>query len=271
MSFLPLTGGADHVGAAFRAGSSLLGGLLSRQDTYDWRAIKTSRKMARESLKNLRIAAENAGFNPLTALRATGGQLPSVSSIGGPASMSSSEAVASALGEGVSYWLESRRDPMIEARDQLELDLMREQIATMQHERSPRAAALGAAPVAHVTNQGPREVVSRKPDVSARTPAGFSITVPGRVAEIFGIRDGDLLTGGEVEEIFGDEVARRHLGWNQGHVNETFGSPLLPLQLPSPGWWDTGRAAGRAAKEAVAGFVRAKPPTAKIPEPMGGW
>lgn len=112
---------APLLAAAIPAGINLLGGLFGRD--------KTPEPETKYEFGKMRAAAEAAGFNPLTVLKATGGAPTSVSN---PVPrLSSAAVIADALGTGAREYFASQPDPLQEARDRLEIDLMRKQLETV--------------------------------------------------------------------------------------------------------------------------------------------
>lgn len=99
----------------------------------------------------LRKSAEAAGFNPLTALKATGGAGFQQTTHPG---LSSAEWLAEAIGAGAQAW--AKFDPMQQQKDQLELDLMTAEVQRLK--ASPSYQAFPSPPASrHVL--GNEEVV----------------------------------------------------------------------------------------------------------------
>jgi hypothetical protein len=163
------------VGSSLLSGvGSALAGLIGGRDkgVQRWQIRQygeTQRAEQRRNLVNLRTSAEAAGFNPLTVLRATGGSLPGTATPSG--ALSSSSAFRMALADGVRSGIGTllSHDPMAAERDALEQGLMREQIATLQYERS-RDQALGSAPV-YDRFQGPVQGTVARGSTRGAAPA----------------------------------------------------------------------------------------------------
>lgn len=176
--------------------------------------------------------AQRAGFNPLTALGATGAQL----SGGGQASMAALSPVtlattpAPVLGAGpttletLGSAIAQLEDPIDKEARRLRNELTFQQIQTEKNNR----ARLGQLPVMRRTaspieasydpgpagwrgswGEGPAAPWYLQPTVHVAIPFGKNRSprwgkMPASVAERFGIKAGDLLTGGDLSEIFGE-------------------------------------------------------------------
>ena len=159
---------APLLAAALPAGLNLLGGLFGKK--------KQKEPEVKFEYEKMRKAAEAAGFNPLTVLRATGGAPTSVSN---PVpTLSSAAVVANALGTGAQAYFDAQPDPLQQERDRLEIDLMKQQLGTVQTSlaRDNRTGALVAtratrgwsgAPVTRQTQMAPRN--NPNPGLSATT------------------------------------------------------------------------------------------------------
>ena len=111
MSFLAIPGVA---GAMVSGASSLLGGLLGR---------KSKTQSTRINFQQLRDDAQAAGFNPLTALKATGGGGNTTTTHGG---LSSMEVIGNAIQDGLGTFLSF--DPVAEETKRLENELLAQQV-----------------------------------------------------------------------------------------------------------------------------------------------
>lgn len=105
--------------ALVTGGLSLLSGLAGKKEQ---KAPETKFEFTK-----LRDAAQAAGFNPLTALRATGGQPTSVHQPVPP--LSSASIIANALGTGAETYFANQPDPVRDERNKLEIDLMKQELA----------------------------------------------------------------------------------------------------------------------------------------------
>ncbi|WP_413876351.1 hypothetical protein [Albidovulum sp.] len=91
----------------------------------------------------LRDSAEAAGFNPLTALKATGGAGFTTTTHPG---LSSGEFLAEAIGSGVQAW--SSFDPMQQQRDALEMEMMRAELDRIKSDARVTQGFAGGVPTA---------------------------------------------------------------------------------------------------------------------------
>lgn len=105
--------------ALVTGGLSLLSGLAGKKEQ---KAPETKFEFTK-----LRDAAQAAGFNPLTALRATGGQPTSVHQPVPP--LSSASIIANALGTGAETYFANQPDPVRDERNKLEIELMKQELA----------------------------------------------------------------------------------------------------------------------------------------------
>lgn len=158
--------------AAIPAGLNLLGGLFGNK--------KQKEPETKFEFVKMRKAAEAAGFNPLTVLKATGGQPTSVSQ---PIPrLSSAAVVANALGTGAQAFFDAQPDPLQKERDRLEIDLMKQQLGTVQSSlardnltgtivATRATTGWSGAPVTRQTQMAPRN--NPNPGLSATTGPGL--------------------------------------------------------------------------------------------------
>lgn len=210
--------------AAVTAGTSLLSGWLGRNqdsgpslaDQYG-AAADAQKRLERNRYKWLVSGAKRAGFNPLTVLGATGGQmagLPSVSVPAAPLSMGS--VVGRALVDGANAYLSS--DPIAEASDRLDVELKKARLEQIKNENSRQ---IGTVPVVRETastvEEGGAEPLGMEnsrpkprphPENQARVPvygpAGQSWRLLKNVADRLTINAFHSLTGGDLAEIAGE-------------------------------------------------------------------
>ena len=117
------------VGAMAKAAiPSLIGGLFGG----------SKKQTTRTNFKQLVKDAQAAGFNPLTALQATGGSGNRTTTL---PTMSSAEFIANAMGDalgaGLSY------DPLAKRRQQLEVDIMEAELGRLSRPQSVPSTASG--------------------------------------------------------------------------------------------------------------------------------
>jgi len=130
LAFLATPGG----GALASAGMSLIGGLLGKKDKVQRQEVDFTK---------LRDNAQAAGFNPLTALRATGGQGFGVNTMPG---LSSAEVLGNAVQAGLGTYLS--HDPIAEETRRLENDLLRQEIERGKKTGFPvRGVSVSSSPV----------------------------------------------------------------------------------------------------------------------------
>lgn len=133
--------------ALISAGSSLLGGLFGRK----------KEQTTRTNFVQLRDDALAAGFNPLTALRATGGGGNTTTTLPG---LSAFEVLADAVGAGVDTYL--RLDPIGQKTRDLQNELLQREIETLKAARYAGDSSIGRVP----------SVQSTRSPVGAQTALG---------------------------------------------------------------------------------------------------
>ena len=122
------------LGGVITGGLKLLGGLFGSK--------KKETKQTTDFVA-LRKSAEAAGFNPLTALKATGGGGFTTTTHPG---LSSGEFIADALGAGFDAW--ASHDPIQRERDALEVELMRAELDRIKADAGVTQGFAGGVPTA---------------------------------------------------------------------------------------------------------------------------
>lgn len=146
---------AAWVAPLISAGASLLGGLFGKKEQKTTSTIDYSA---------MREAAEKAGFNPLTALRAGGGA--GFTTTHHPA-LASGGFIADAL-NGVANAV-AAIDPMRDAAAKLELQIQQETLKSLQNSNAGlRRASIGGVPVA----AGQRVAAVNSPLATGPVPSG---------------------------------------------------------------------------------------------------
>lgn len=150
----------------------------------------------------LRKSAEAAGFNPLTALKATGGNGFTTTTHPG---LSSGEFIGQALGAGLQAWADY--DPMQKERDALEMEMMRAELERIKSDTRVAQGFVGGVPSARH---------EKVPAVAYGAPAlGSDGRAPYEAQPASGIPgDEDLLTAQSAEDYFGELP-----GWGVGLRN----------------------------------------------------
>lgn len=114
-----------------KVGASLLGGLLGRKKKGpSWaEQVDQKRQLEQQRFMWLRQGAENAGFNPLSVLNATGGGMAVNPQVSSPLS------TRAIVGDAIRELGGSLGDPMDRERDQLDLDLAKEELELVRQQR----------------------------------------------------------------------------------------------------------------------------------------
>lgn len=172
---------------------NVVGGLIqSRENT---RARQAQQQANSTQLQTLVADAKAAGFNPLTALRATGGQGYNITHGG----MSNAQWVSDAIGAGL-----RAIDPMQRERDALEQRLLYAQVTAAER-------AVNAQKVQPALASGPRFDGRPLPrprlnDEQIRVfhPEGHPIMVPRAVADSIGVVPNGYINAGQMAELLGE-------------------------------------------------------------------
>lgn len=173
------------VGGIIKAGLGILGGLFGRK--------KQTQSTVTDFVK-LRESAEAAGFNPLTALRASGGNGFQTTTSPG---LSSGEFIANALGVAVDDLVV---DPTKKARDDLELKLLQAQLDDLQQSGRVAQGFAADVPVANFYSAG-NDPVPGKPALASKG----AINGPFDAERLGGIPgDEDLMSAQSAENLFGE-------------------------------------------------------------------
>lgn len=176
--------------ALAKVGSSIVSGIIGRRSAK--KDLWEQRQYDRQALARLREDAENAGFNPLTVLRA--GALSSMNTPGRilppPAAAFAAQYLGDAIGEAfdkkanepIEKYNAKIRDLEIKQRE-ADLSISRQTLGQMTTNSDPYANYTGTIPVRVGDN-------TQQLDVT--------------VAKRMGIKPNDRLTAGDMEEIKGD-------------------------------------------------------------------
>lgn len=167
--------------AAIMGGSTLASGLLGKKQKTQW-DFEERRYLEKNRFKWLVRGAKRAGFNPLTVLGATGGQMG-----GGPTSTSSPMgmrvALADALKSAAYAYLD--HDPVAEETAQLEQDLLRKQIAQIDNE----AKRYGSYTTAAAANGGVPSVQRTASPTAEGVPQGYDAAGNATGHEVYTVYD----------------------------------------------------------------------------------
>ncbi len=185
---------AEWLVPALQMGAALIGAKASGD------AAKASQRGT--DLKKLRKEAEAAGFNPLTVLRATGGQGFNKGSSGALASASFWSSFASSAGQ-----IASQFDPHKQMMRRYDAEIAKETLWNMKNEDDRQEVYLGIAQDRFSLD---------KQQLSNSDPyKGYGKTIPVRygdgvydleitVAKRMGFKPNDLISPGELPDIFGE-------------------------------------------------------------------
>jgi hypothetical protein len=149
---------------------AVIGGFINNRAQQ--KAQAANQASSERQLQTLVADAEAAGFNPLTALRATGGQGYTVTHGG----MSNAQFVSDAIGAGL-----QAIDPMERARDDLEYRLLEAQVTTLERQAGADPLPRVAAPLGRAT--GPMSY----------SPPNAMTTAPSLGRGTFNATEGDVL------------------------------------------------------------------------------
>lgn len=251
--------------ALIGAGAQLLGGVMANRGQERARRQSIAdrneqRAYDRDTFVRLREDAEKAGFNPLTALSATGGSYGAAPT---PPALSSGQFIADAIGRAVDTGFNVYADG--QDRQQRELDRQEQaRIANLEFQRaSAPYSSFGYGLTASVAVPGQREAGppamaedgqvenlasgqphDRRPQarptwrdadrIPVTGPTGENYRIPRRTAERLGIETWDILTPGEMTELVG-EIYEVEAGVGTFAVRETnLGADNGILGVPEP-------------------------------------
>lgn len=211
-----ITGGASLLGGLFGKGPSVRKQL---DDQYNHQQrLETNR------YQWLVDGAKKAGFNPLTALKATGGVMAPQNPVQQP--LTTGQAIGDAITTGVQNYM--THDPVAEERAQLENDLLKRQIQTLDNENQ----RFGVSPVRRTSSpvdtesqplapqdfrrqphaHGPKErpTVDNKPRIPVYLPGGGSAYLLTEIADRFGLQAWSMLAADDMTGILGEVTGEAH-------------------------------------------------------------
>lgn len=220
------------LGGIIKGGLSLLGGLFGGKKTTT----------TRTDFLQLRKDAEAAGFNPLTALKATGGA--GNTTVRHPG-LASGEALAIALGEGFDSW--AAYDPHAVERGRLEVELMRKQLGQLQapNPAAVRAGFLDVPQATKVPVRSPRHSADMIPAPTAPLQLGSEELRPASgiaPAQDYEDRYGDVVGG-----VFGTLAG---IGDLASHYVRRYRESAAYQQQQTAKWGPTWAAEDRAKRQA---------------------
>lgn len=204
----PAASGAIASGLA-SIGGSLLG---RKKQKTEW-DFEERRYLEKNRFKWLRRGAKRAGFNPLTVLGATGGQMAGVNPTVTDAPLGFATIAAKALADAGASYLSF--DPIAYEQSQRNLELTNSMIDLNRSEAMRNVKGGGPVTASPPTDdgeinqadfQGPLIPPGHKlyPKVQVWGPAGGEIVLPYDIAERMRIRPGGTLTAGDLSEIVGE-------------------------------------------------------------------
>lgn len=214
ISFLGTAGGGALASTAISVGASLAAG--NSQKKAQNRAAAQEREWAledqSEQFVRLRDAAEKAGFNPLTALRAnpSGGRVNATG-----ASLASNAFIGDAIAGGVDTYFNAKRQMRDQERDMLERKLMRQELANMQLQGKAfeKAMNFGFGVGNPTANNYTGVDLGHTTLDKGLSFGGLTGAVAGDTsdAEVWEKRYGDIASS-----VIGGAIAARDLGWWAG-------------------------------------------------------
>lgn len=190
--------------AAIGAGSQLLGGLLQKP-----KKLQQNFKEERQNLRNIVRGAQEAGFNPLTVLRATGGQ-PTANAIQSPLG------ARAALGEAIKTFGGTYAQDAIQraTEDRAQEDWKERYDYQLQNPLSPVRQTTRTTQNTETKDDGflkegqslrrGADYPMRDHRIQVRLPSGQNVWMPAEWGERFTIQEGGLLTAGDVTEMVGE-------------------------------------------------------------------
>jgi hypothetical protein len=202
-------GGQLGAGNAFKGGGSLTNsiatgyregggasGVVDLIGQYQARRASSSPQSStsRTNFSQLRDDAVAAGFNPLTALRATGGA-GNVTTTQSRASLSSMGFLSEALSAGTETWFNSQQagsDPQVKTAQ------------LNQKNASLSSPVTDAGVVAAANDPFKMMDLSSQPTVWIYLPDGQHRQIPAPVAASLGLEDGSYINAGQYAELVGE-------------------------------------------------------------------
>lgn len=185
--------------AGLNAGAKILGAIGAR---------KSKTTTSRTNFKQMRDDALAAGFNPVTALKATGGAGNVNQTMPG---LSSLEMLSEITGAGADYF--AATDPMVAETRQLEMDILRRQKELMDRELGLYGTGFGNPATERYSDpKGMDKVrpVGRPMDdftFPVRTVTQELIKIPKSWARRNDLRAYETIEAGTLQELIGDLVA----------------------------------------------------------------
>lgn len=182
----------------------------------------------------LRDAAIQGGFNPLTALNATGGGTV----VNSEPRLSSAQFLAEALGEGISLWSNREERERDKEYETLRNTMMREEIAQLKKANAdPFAQAgfgnvvTGRAPeneeaVPPVLRPRPRPGIDNVDRIPAMLPDGQMRKIPKSAADRLGIEPWGYITAGDYAELVGEVRGEGETALMADKIGQAVGIPV---------------------------------------------
>jgi len=195
--------------AAIAGGSQLLGGLFQKPKKVQW-DFQERERLENDRYKWLVKGAQDAGFNPLTVLRSTGGQMANVTPRQSPLG------ARAALGEAIkTFGGTYAQDAIQRASEERAQDDWKERWDYQIANPMPplRAAAPktqkddGFLKTGDTVSPGGAIFPSVDHRIQVRLPTDSnheSAWILSDVAERFGIKEGSMLTAGDITEMQGE-------------------------------------------------------------------
>lgn len=170
-----------------------------------------SSQTSRINFAQMRDDAIAAGFNPLTALRATGGAGNVTTSI---PSMSSGDFLKDALGQGLTHWFNSPT-AYDKEMDQLRLETAREELNQLRRASDPVRTSFGKsltdvedyrtpANTSPFMRPQPRPTATTQKRIPVFLPDGQTAKIPATMAERLGIKPWHQMAAEDYAGVVGD-------------------------------------------------------------------
>jgi len=198
--------------ALIQGGSSLVGGLLGKDKGPSLRKQRNNmKKIEEDRYKWLVKGAQRAGFNPLTVLRSTGGQMAPQLNFDSPLSARAvlGEAIKTFGGTYAQDAIQRATEDRAQEDWKERYDYQRQNPILSSMPAQTAKAATNDAETGFLTEgqtlrTGGAEYPALDHRVQVRLPSGQNVWMPAQWGERFGIQQGGTLTAGDVTEMVGE-------------------------------------------------------------------
>lgn len=197
---------------------------------------KDRQTTTRVNYAQLRNDAQAAGFNPLTALKATGGMGNTTTTE--PPALSSRQFIANALNEGLDNWFNRDQIALDKERQRLEVDIARAELDNLRKAQDPATKRFGYDLHRTITDrqeQGPPDMrIDKMPRRLVFLPDGQIAKVPANWAERMGINEGDWVSPGDYAELLGELRGEGEVALASGAIAKVAGVPFFGTGIEAP-------------------------------------